>query len=61
MRRILRHSGEGRYQCPICNEPVRLETAKTNEDGTPVHEECYLASIAGKLPSSSVRKPFPNS
>ena len=56
MRRILHHTGEGRYPCPICNEPVKLETAKTNEDGHPVHEECYLAHISGKVPRKTLPK-----
>lgn len=57
MRRILHHTGEGRYPCPICNEPVKLETAKANEHGKPVHEECYLASISGKAPPKTLAKP----
>jgi len=28
-------------KCKICNEPVELETAKTDEDGKAVHEDCY--------------------
>jgi hypothetical protein len=28
--------------CGICNEPVELETAKTDEDGNAVHEDCYV-------------------
>jgi hypothetical protein len=28
--------------CSICNEPVDLKTAKTDEDGKSVHEECYV-------------------
>jgi hypothetical protein len=27
--------------CAICHRPVRLETAKTDDDGNAVHEECY--------------------
>jgi hypothetical protein len=29
-------------KCSICDEPVELETAKTDEDGKPVHEDCYI-------------------
>lgn len=42
--------------CPLCNEPVELETTKTNEDGKAVHEECYIISLttpAGKRPKPS--------
>ena len=28
--------------CSICNERVELETAKTDEDGKAVHEDCYV-------------------
>lgn len=31
--------------CSICHISVRLETAKSDEDGRPVHEECYLRSL----------------
>ena len=37
--------------CPLCNEPVELETAKTNETGKPVHEECYVVKVSLKLPT----------
>jgi hypothetical protein len=26
----------------ICNKPVPLETSKTDELGSPIHEGCYL-------------------
>ena len=28
--------------CSLCNKPVDLTTAKTNEAGKAVHEECYV-------------------
>jgi hypothetical protein len=31
----------GLPKCSICNEPVDLKIAKTDEDGKSVHEECY--------------------
>jgi hypothetical protein len=31
--------------CGICDRPVKLETAKTDEQGKPVHEGCYLLKI----------------
>ena len=34
------------HTCSICNEVVELETAKTDESGKPVHEECYVARVA---------------
>ena len=37
------------FRCSLCNEPVELETAKTDEDGKVVHEECYVIWIRGLL------------
>jgi len=31
--------------CPICNAPVGLEAAKTDEQGTAIHEECYVLEL----------------
>jgi len=31
-----------KLNCSICNKPVDLNTAKTNEAGRAVHEECYV-------------------
>jgi len=32
----------GSPNCSICNGPVDLKTAKTDEGGKSVHEECYV-------------------
>ena len=43
MRTLLRFIHDIRFpKCSICNEPVELEAAKTDEDGRAVHEECYM-------------------
>lgn len=34
--------------CHICNKPVKLETAKTDESGRAVHSGCYLLKINGE-------------
>jgi hypothetical protein len=31
--------------CSICSRPVPLETCKTDETGTAVHEECYVLTL----------------
>jgi len=31
--------------CPICREPVELETSKADEYGHAIHEECYLVKL----------------
>ena len=31
--------------CGICDEPVKLETSKTDEAGHAVHEECYILKV----------------
>jgi hypothetical protein len=33
--------------CAICNNPVLLETTKTDENGQAVHEECYVHKVLG--------------
>jgi hypothetical protein len=35
--------------CFICDKSVRLETAKADEFGNTVHEDCYVASITMPL------------
>ena len=39
--------------CRICNDPVLLETSKTDEYGQAVHEECYVLNL-------SLKAGFPN-
>ena len=34
--------------CRICNDPVLLETSKTDEYGQAVHEECYVLNLSLK-------------
>jgi hypothetical protein len=34
------------HLCWVCNKPVELETAKTDDRGRVVHEECYAAVYA---------------
>ena len=31
--------------CSLCNEPIELETARTDDYGKAVHEECYEFKI----------------
>jgi hypothetical protein len=31
--------------CAICGKPVPLETAKGDEDGRSVHEQCYVLKL----------------
>ncbi len=31
--------------CPICHDPVSLESANTDEHGCAVHEDCYWAYL----------------
>jgi hypothetical protein len=33
--------------CNICNKPLDLKIAVTDQDGKPIHEECYVAGAAG--------------
>ncbi len=33
------------FMCSLCTEPVALESASTDENGQPVHEDCYIRSL----------------
>ncbi len=37
------HPNTTPLQCAYCNQPLELETTKTDEDGRAVHEECYVS------------------
>lgn len=43
--------------CSICNQPVALETAKTDDSGQAVHEECYLFKVGITPDRGSVHEP----
>jgi hypothetical protein len=32
--------------CAVCNQPVPLELAKTDEAGRAIHDECYLQRVS---------------
>lgn len=38
--------------CAICDKPVSLETAKFDEDGRTVHEQCYVLKLKRWLSDS---------
>lgn len=38
--------------CPVCSQPVEIESAKTDEEGRPVHEGCYIFELTSQLPLS---------
>jgi hypothetical protein len=54
--------------CSVCSEPVELDTAKVNEVGNPIHEECYVVkdslrkatTLSLKSSSSEAIAPPPN-
>ena len=44
------------WLCAICREPVNLSTAKTDEDGQVVHDQCYFVKICDtKKPCATVK------
>ena len=48
--------------CSVCNEPVELNTAKVNEVGNPIHEECYVLKVSlrkDKTPPLNAREKMP--
>jgi len=38
-------------RCPICDHPLSLGTAKTDESGIAFHEECYVLKVELKRAS----------
>jgi len=53
----MKRSAHPNFKCPICNEPVKLETAKIDETGKAVHAECYVQSVVGKKPGEPITRP----
>ena len=45
--------------CAICFQPVDLTKCKTDEDGRPVHENCYSMKMAATVPNSVSPKKTP--
>ena len=43
--------------CLVCNQPVRLDNAKTDEDGNAIHEDCYLIKLGVKPGFSPLKVP----
>ena len=55
MAKVLQFIHKPRLQiCSICNKPVELLTATTDEDGNIVHEECHVLK---NLRLKEARKP----
>jgi hypothetical protein len=41
--------------CWVCNQPIQLETCKTDEHGNPVHEQCQFLRMAMAKPPATVK------
>lgn len=41
-----------KINCSICNKPVDLSTAKTDDKGQAVHAECYVMTMVVKVPDT---------
>jgi hypothetical protein len=39
--------------CSLCSKPVALESAKADDHGKIVHEQCYVRIAAGKSASTT--------
>ena len=55
------HTRDGQYLCALCNEPVKLEGAKTDGGGHAVHDECYFDNISGKILPNPKKPPVAQS
>lgn len=51
------HAIQPQFNCSICNKPVDLAIAKTDDDGKAVHDECYILNLAVKQPSRPINRP----
>jgi hypothetical protein len=53
----IRHPILSHTFCAICREPVSLESAKVDEDGRTIHEDCYPDKVSNaKKPPASAKK-----
>jgi|HubBroStandDraft_6_1064221.scaffolds.fasta_scaffold342261_1 hypothetical protein len=44
------HVPTARYPiCPLCSEHIEIESAKTDEKGSAVHGDCYVAHITKRM------------
>ena len=43
--------------CSVCKQTIRLETAKTDENGKAVHEDCYIQRLMASLQSGGRNTP----
>ena len=41
--------------CPLCNKPVSVESAKTDERGRAIHEDCYVLELKVKQASNDTQ------
>ena len=41
-----------KVSCSICNKPIDITTAKTDDKGKAVHAECYVMAVLAKLPAT---------
>lgn len=46
----------GLTRCRICGNTCRLEDCKIDEDGLPVHEVCYVASVALRKATTAAKQ-----
>lgn len=59
----LRHLGGAMaspVSCQLCQQPVMLETARINEHGKAVHEECYVNALKNAKPPAPENSGEPN-
>ena len=35
--------------CAVCNTPVQIESAKTDESGAAIHELCYVLRVQSNI------------
>jgi hypothetical protein len=49
-------SNKPELNCSICNEPIPIEIAKTDDSGQAVHEQCYVLKLGVESSRASIQQ-----
>jgi len=44
--------------CRVCGRPVVIEISKTDEDGSAIHEDCYVVKVKKEQASQDRQQSF---
>ena len=49
---------KGPLLCRVCDKPVAIGNSKTDEDGSAIHEDCYVVKVKRKQASQDGQQNF---